>query len=307
MFDNAYQFLSGKHLAVDFGFAVSQWQNYQSKIDLVKSGIPLREVFESKTAPKLEILIPSFKDEVAGIKSLQLVGAEDQKNLSSIFTDPSFAVLDLNGFMSVDDGMYSYGANTYADLISKLEVAPKVLGILLRIDSGGGESMAGQIWFDALKEFRSSGKPVVALGQFVASAAYKAASAANEIIANSRIAEFGSIGTMMSFYLKVIETYKTQIMDLYASKSPKKNYQFREMLKGNNDPYIEKLDQMASIFQETIAQNRPLKGDIADTLSGDMFFADEAKSRGLIDRIGGMKMAVQVLKEHLPNDKKLLI
>lgn len=302
--ENAINYFNGRELAVDFVFGFSKLQEYEHRLEQVKAGIPLREVFGSKDGLKLEILKP-LNGEYS--KSFTNVTPGNTKDLSTLITGYSIAVINLEGFMSVDDGLCSYGAKSYAELISSLESNEKILALILQTDSGGGEAMAGQIWFDALKQFRSSGKPAIGHAMFAASAAYKANAALTEIIATSRIATFGSTGTMMSYNSKILDLYKNQIMDLYSRKSPKKNYEFRELLKENVEPTLDKLDAMVEIFHELIKDNRPLKGNIEETLEGDVFLAEEAKDRGLIDSIGNIKLVIERVKSYMPPEKAALL
>ena len=123
-----------------------------------------------------------------------------------------------------------------------------------------------------------------------------AIAASDEVIAASEQSRAGGIGTFISFDRTKLEEYKTKMMDIYSDASPGKNADFREALEGDYSGLKATVNKMTDQFHAFVQSKRPLSGSekrIAETLSGTMFFAKDAKSRGLIDSIGSMEATIK--------------
>lgn len=204
----------------------------------------------------------------------------------------SIAVLKLSGAMRVNDGLSSSGVESLVRDFRAAYQNPNISSIILEINSGGGEATAGAMMKNVIQE---RNKPVISYAWMAGSAAYLAASATDEIIAATEGAQFGSIGVLFSLDKKFLEYYTENNMDIYASKSPDKNAAFRAAQEGDFSKYVQMADQHAAVFQKEVQSMRPLKGSeskIQSTLNGAMFFAEDAKSRGLVDNIGNFNLAL---------------
>jgi len=155
--------------------------------------------------------------------------------------------------------------------------------------------MAGHIIHNAIKEF---GKPVISYVYNAGSAAYMAASASKEIVAANVNARVGSIGALIQVSQSFIDEFSKDILEVYSDLSTDKNKEFRELLKGNTEPIREMLNQSVEIFQKMVTDNRILKLDAKGSLRGGMFFAEDAKKRGLIDSIGNNEFALEGIKKY---------
>lgn len=237
----------------------------------------------------------------AGVISLNAQGLPIMLQDPSLLYDEaatpegSFAHLRLSGVMRSEDGMSSQGISTLLRDMYAAIGNPKIQGIMLEVQSGGGEATAGQMLHAGIA---GSPKPVVAFAHFMASAALMGTLAADEIVASSDMAEIGSIGTMLSFYPSIISQIKELRTDMYADKSKNKNAAFRALMEGDSSMLQEELDVYNEGFLSSVQQYRPLQGSDKDkeyTLSGAMFSANEAKERGLIDSVGGYAYALKRL------------
>lgn len=205
----------------------------------------------------------------------------------------SIALLKLSGAMRVNDGLSSSGIESLVKDLRAAYENPNISSIILEINSGGGEATAGAMLKNAIQE---RNKPVISYAWMAASAAYLAASATDEIIAANDGAQFGSIGVLFSLDKRFLQAYTENSIDVYASKSPEKNAAFRKAQDGDFSKFIELADEHATVFQNEIKAMRPLKGSeskINSTLNGAMFFANDAKSRGLVDNIGNLNLALE--------------
>lgn len=208
----------------------------------------------------------------------------------------SILVMRLSGAMTVNDQPCSDGIQTLSDNLYKAYSNKNISGILLDVNSGGGESTAGHILKQAISD---SNKPVVVHGVTVGSAALLSTLPATEIVANGESAKFGSIGSFVSISKKFLEDYSKNFIDVYASSSPDKNKEIRQLFVGDSALLQKSVDKNAEVFQQEVQKYRNLKYDPAKTLSGGMFEAKDAKKRGLVDSIGTRSYAIQRLRSHI--------
>lgn len=226
----------------------------------------------------------------------QLVGQFDQ--LDDIPKN-SIAVVSMTGTMMVQDAMCSYGMESMDTRLRQLYQDSRIAGIILKVNSGGGYSTAGDVLFNAIKD---KNKPVVVHSLFMASAALKGTLLADEIIAASDSTTIGSIGTMMVIPKWYVESAKESDIELYSEKSPNKNAAWRALKNGEYEPFIKELTANDEVFMSEVAKHRPLKGSSKyqeETLSGATFMAKEAKRRGLIDGIGSLNYALKRINSHI--------
>lgn len=259
--------------------------------DVEAGGLILQQILDgpiSKTSQKLSDREPL---------KIQMAEMASSKNQSEL-PENAVAIIPLHGTMLKYGTYCEYGTVEIADLIREAADNPKVAGILLDIDSGGGAVDAIAPILDALEYNRSLGKSSVAFCDLAASAAYYAALGCDEIIANNSIsAEFGSIGVMMSFpdYAKYYENAGIKVHTIYSNLSDYKNAPFEAAKKGDYDKIkAEELDPLARKFQNAVKDKRgdKLKHDTEGLLSGRMFYQDDALAVGLIDHVGNLDFAV---------------
>ena len=111
------------------------------------------------------------------------------------------AIVNLNGVITVDGGMSSYGMTQLSEYMLELSKDENIKGFGILGNSGGGSTMGVEIMTDAIAEIRKT-KPVdflVRKGGITCSAAYAIASSCENIYAESEMSTFGSCGTMIKF------------------------------------------------------------------------------------------------------------
>lgn len=214
----------------------------------------------------------------------------------------SVAVVSLRGDMLKEGTMCSYGTEEIAAVIREAASSPKIIGIRLDIDSGGGAVDAIAPMLDAIRYAQENYKPVVACCDLCASAAYYVACHCNKIMADNDIsAEFGSIGVMMQFpdYAKYYEQKGIKVHTIYSDLSTHKNAPFEAALKGEYKSIKEEmLNPLAREFQQAVKSHRPNLDDKIDgILNGRMFFAKDALKYGLIDAIGNRDAATEEVRK----------
>lgn len=281
------QFLITGRLHIEQEFGLAMLGRYLEELALLEAGVPYSELgIGARRAAQMPGVIR--------LESGKPVVIQEPKLLHDVSSTPhnSFAHLRLEGVMRSQDGASSHGINTLLNHLNAANQNDRIEGILLEVNSGGGEATAGNMLMSALE---SNPKPVVVYAHLLASAALHGTLPADEIIASSPGVQIGSIGTMVSVPNWMLNYYKHGVTEIYASKSSNKNLAFRELVKGNKSPLQLELDEHNESFLADVSRFRDLKGDVEHTLSGALLMAPQAKRRGLVDGIGGYDYALKRL------------
>lgn len=237
-----------------------------------------------------------LKDDNKNVSFGKMAAGGDMRQ-PNINADSYVAVLDFKEpIYKYDQPCGPQGTKTKISILDNLSRDPNCLGIVLDIDSGGGQAYGTPELYDAIREYS---KPVVAYTDgLMASAAYYIGSAADEIIANKRAEAIGSIGAYTQF-LDLSGFYEKQgatIHEMYASQSTEKNGAIREVMKGNYDKYInEELDPLVDQFIEDMKTARPqIKEKV---YKGATYNGKKALKMGLVDQLGKIEDAVNRVTE----------
>lgn len=216
------------------------------------------------------------------------------------------AIINLNGAITVDGGMSSYGMTDLASRMISLSKNENVKGFIVYANSGGGSTMAVEIMTDAIAEIRKT-KSVFGLvrkGGMACSACFAILSACEEIYAESEMSMVGSCGTMVQFEGRAANTEDAEgekYIRLYATKSVKKNQDIEEALNNNNYKLIidNLLDPINERFLNLVENNRPiLKG--TDFNDGHDEFAKDSVGKF----VDGISSKQEVIKKVLIKAKK---
>lgn len=197
-------------------------------------------------------------------------------------------------------GMASY--SMIQDAITEMMTDPSVRGIMLEMDTPGGE--AGGV-FD-LSEFireasEMTGKPVWAhANELAASAGYAIASAA-ESIWLAQTAEVGSIGVVAA-HIDVSERDKSEgVRWSYIYAGDKKvdgNPHERLSDRARNDIQAD-VDSLYADFVGLVSQNRGIEADKIRDTQADMFRGARAVEAELADEVGTFDEAMTAFAAHL--------
>jgi len=207
------------------------------------------------------------------------------------------AVISLQGAVMKYDTCGAAGTQSLIQALQAANDNPAIAAIVLQIDSPGGAVDGTEAFANAVK---NSAKPVVAyISGMMASAAMWIGSAAAVRVASSSTDIIGSIGTMAAWndYSGYLQQLGIKQHEVYATSSTHKNLPFREANgkneagASNYEPLVKTwLDPLNSVFHEAIATNLPNADK--SVYNGSTYLAKEAKSKGLIDKLGSFNMAV---------------
>lgn len=174
-----------------------------------------------------------------------------------------------------------------------------IRGILVRIDSPGGAVGPSQEIYREILKVRKTKVVVASLGGTAASGGYYVASAATKIVANPGTLT-GSIGVIMEF-TNVRKLYE------YAGVSSKviKSGEFKDMgswtreLTAKEKTLLQAVvDDVQSQFLLAIAEGRGMAlEDILPIADGRIFTGAQALAYGLVDNLGNLNDAIDILSE----------
>ncbi|MBQ9727925.1 MAG: signal peptide peptidase SppA [Kiritimatiellae bacterium] len=180
---------------------------------------------------------------------------------------------------------------------------PDVSGLLLDIDSPGGEMTASDTLHDALMRFRRSGegrRVVARLGATAASGAYYVAAAADWIVASDTTLT-GSIGVKIeSFNLKQLaESNGVRAVSIVSG--PNKNIlsPFEDLADGQRQMLQKMVDALHARFVAVVAAGRHMEeGRVKGLADGRLLLGAEALREGLVDQTGQLEEATEKLRSY---------
>lgn len=176
----------------------------------------------------------------------------------------------------------------------------EIKGVLLRMDTPGGMMLGGPEMADAVANMKSK-KPVVAhCGGMCASLGYMIASQASEIVSN-RSAIVGSIGVIASVtdYSALLDKLGIKF-EYFTNKEAKFKAAGAIGTTLNDDQRAQlqsQVDSAFKVFKGAVLSARPQVP--ASAMQGQTFRGEEAKSLGLVDRVGDESFALSALKSRM--------
>ncbi|MDM1529031.1 S49 family peptidase [Myroides odoratimimus] len=210
----------------------------------------------------------------------------------------SIAVVDSIGVLVKYGDWCTYGALDIVNALKFADAHPNIIGTVLNVDGPGGSVAA----VGPFVEFgKNKTKPVVALCDCAASAhLYTTLAVADHVMADNNIsAMIGSIGVVITWMdnSKYLENLGIKEHVIYADESEDKGKAYYEALKGNYEIVKKDMLSPAAVqFQNFVKLKRPnLIVDHPGLMTGKTFGADESVEIGLIDGIGSLEEAKQMV------------
>jgi protease IV len=196
-------------------------------------------------------------------------------------------------------GTNSSGGDTIAAALREAAADDSVAAIVLRVDSPGGSVTGSEtIWREVIR-VRKGGKPVVAsMGAVAASGGYYVSMGADAIVANAGTIT-GSIGVVTG---KLIARELKERLGV-GSDSVRTNanadaWSINAPFTPEQHAHVEaEADLFYTDFVERVAQGRNLSVEDVDKVArGRIWTGADAKERGLVDELGGLRTAVNRAK-----------
>lgn len=217
---------------------------------------------------------------------LRALPAEERKPLQYTVKD-GLAFVDIKGVLMRDSKMAASSTRALRSTLATAAADPEVLGILLRVDSPGGQALGTAELARAVRS-AAAGKPVHAYVEAVgASAAYWVLSQAQRVTV-APMAEVGSIGTVAVLYDKSEQLRRDGIRVHVVATGPDKGL-------GADGSVPERLleqvrERVAEVqegFTAGVSEGRGLTGErLEAVLSGRTWTGKKALELGLVDALG---------------------
>ncbi len=192
------------------------------------------------------------------------------------------------------------GADTVAKALRDAVEDDEIKAIVLRLDSGGGSYVAADTIRREVARAGEANKPViVSMGDTAASGAYFVALPARTIVAEPGTIT-GSIGVIAG---------KVVTQDLWRrwgvkweSVAAGANAGMWSMVRPYDTPGRARLvafvDHVYADFTAKVAEARGLSAEVLPRIArGRVWTGEDAKAHGLVDRLGGLKLAIDLAKQ----------
>lgn len=193
------------------------------------------------------------------------------------------------------------GTQTYIQILEQFKNDDSVAGVVLKVDSGGGQVYGTPEFFEYVRDFSAVKPIVVYTNGYLCSGAYYFAAGASWIVAHKRADAIGSIGvyTVIVDFNGILVKYGASIHTLYSNESPDKNKTYRNLLSGEDKDgkeYIKiELDPIAQTFRVDMKSVRPQIKE--EAFKGGVWNGEQALEMGLVDEIGTEETAIAKVYE----------
>ncbi|HWP59068.1 MAG TPA: signal peptide peptidase SppA [Candidatus Acidoferrales bacterium] len=220
-----------------------------------------------------------------------LTGGE--KGVLTVLGGEGIGVVEVDG--AIED------SKVVIDNLKRFGDSDDVKGVIVRIDSPGGGVVPTQEIYAEIERLKKK-KPVVAsLGSVAASGGYYIASACTQIVASPGTLT-GSIGVIMELG-NIEELMKKIGVKGYAIKSgPHKDIGSPlQPLSPEGRAILQSVvDSVHAQFVQAVAKGRNLpEAKVRALADGRIYSGEQAKSIGLVDSLGGMEDAIQLLAKRV--------
>ena len=198
-------------------------------------------------------------------------------------------------------GKESYGMimdEPYMKILREIRRDDKIKGVVLRINSPGGDAFVSDIMWRELRLIRETGKPVtVSMGDLAASGGYYLACAADSIFAEENtltgsIGVFGLVPNVEGFmnnklgiHFDTVKTakYSTGLYNAFYPISPEQAKYIQESV-----------DSSYYLFLERVAESRNMGvEEVHEIAQGRVWTGKRALDIGLVDKVGCLEDAIQ--------------
>ena len=240
-----------------------------------------------------------YPDGINGREYLSTLKDEDAKSKEK----NKIAIIHVEGAIVTGNiGFNTAGSGGIVKNINKARDDKNVKGIILRVNSPGGDVYASSMITNALEEFQSTGRPVItSMGDIAASGGVWVTTTSEEIWAEETTLT-GSIGVYSIVpdfsplekwagmnYDGVSMTKAGNVYDLSRGMNEDLNKQFRE-----------NTDNMYKNFVTKVANNRDMEfADVLKFAGGRIWRGDTALELGLVDKLGSLDDAVASMASKL--------
>lgn len=229
--------------------------------------------------------------------SAYLARAKKRRWRKSVWRDlPRLQVIDIRGAIKDDDASRGCAAPLVCEALDEAREDEEIKAVVLRIDSPGGSVLASERIWRAVKRLDSE-KPVVAsMGRVAASGGYYAAAAARTIVAHAGTLT-GSIGVVSGkmHLAPALQRWGVSVDGVQVGARAGMIDPDRGWSEGESEAVFRELMSYYETFLARVATGRNRTRDEIDAVAqGRVYTGLRAKGLGLVDRIGGLRVAIEI-------------
>lgn len=214
---------------------------------------------------------------------------------------PRIVYIAARGSIGRGHGLRGIAADTYRRLLEPLAEREEVLGVVLRVDSPGGEGVASDLLGRAVRRIAERKPIVVSMGDTAASGGYFLAAGATAILAEATTVT-GSIG-VVGGKLDFSELYERIGVGRDAVERGAQaglHSEARSFTPSERRALRDELGALYELFLERVAEGRGRSRDeIHAVAQGRVWSGTGALSHGLLDGLGGPLEALQEVRDRL--------
>lgn len=222
----------------------------------------------------------------------------------SLFASKRVAIIELDGLIQNSRQQSLTGAtgdnpvSLFKEKLDKAAADDRVKAVVLRINSPGGTVTASDILYSEVAAFRRrTGKPTyAAMLDVAASGGYYVACACDRIFAHPTTVT-GSIGViaLMPDFSGTMQKLGIAVNAIKSGAMKDAGSPFREMSADDRALFQKMIDDMYARFLAVVRSGRPTipADELRKIADGRIYMAEEARTLGLIDEVGGLDGAIE--------------
>ena len=235
---------------------------------------------------------------ISGSEYLSTLKDEDISNKQKrIQKKNKIAIIHVEGTISTGEiGFNIAGSTGIVNNINKARDDENVKGIILRVNSPGGDVYASKLITNALEEFQSTGRPVISsMGDIAASGGVWVTTTSEEIWAENTTLT-GSIGvySIIPDPSQLSNWAGINYDGISMTKAGDVNDLSRGMNEELNEFFRENTENLYKDFVTRVANNRGMNfSEVLDFAGGRIWRGDTALELGLVDKLGSLDEAIE--------------
>ncbi len=192
------------------------------------------------------------------------------------------------------------GSESLSETIKKVRLDDKIKAIVLRINSPGGDALASEIIWREVELAKKTKPVIVSMGDLAASGGYYIACCADSIIADPTTLT-GSIGVFgLLFNVEKLLSEKIGItFDRVNTNKYSDLGSMTRKMKTEEQAFIQKsVEDVYATFIKHVADGRGMTVEKVDEIGqGRIWSGINAIEIGLVDKLGGLDMAIEIAAE----------
>lgn len=194
----------------------------------------------------------------------------------------------------------SIGSDTVSAALRAATEDDAVRAIVLRVDSPGGSAVASDVIWRSVRLARQAGKPVVvSMGDVAGSGGYYVSCGADEIVAHPGTLT-GSIGVFggKPVIRELLDRLGVTVETVTAAERALMFSTRRPFAEGEWERIQRYLDAVYDDFVAKVGEGRRMSSSaVHEVAQGRVWSGADALERGLVDRLGGLDLAIDAARD----------